>query len=119
MKKEESIDINVNSEIGNLETVIIHSMGSEVESMTPLNAQRALYSDILSLSVAQKEYSQFREVLQKAASVLEISDLLADILELDHVRRLFIEKVSRETNDPAMGNYLLSLDNVELVPAND
>lgn len=114
MMTEDAININVNSEIGILEAVIIHSMGSEVENMTPQNAQRALYSDILSLSVSQKEYSHFREVLQKAARVLEIRDLLADILEMDHVRKPFIEKVSTETKDPLIGEYLKSLDNIEL-----
>jgi arginine deiminase len=114
MMAADKINIHVNSEIGELEAVIIHSMGSEVENMTPQNAERALYSDILSLSVAQKEYSQFREVLHKAARVLEISDLLSDILEMEHVRKAFIDKVSMETKDPLMGDYLMSLDHDEL-----
>ena len=45
-------NVNVTSEIGELEGVILHSPGSEVENMTPENAERALYSDILNLSVA-------------------------------------------------------------------
>lgn len=40
------MDINVKSEIGKLDGVIIHLPGPEVENMTPENAQRALYSDI-------------------------------------------------------------------------
>ena len=111
---EDKIEVNINSEIGGLEAVIIHSMGSEVENMTPQNAQRALYSDILSLSVSQKEYSQFREVLHKAARVLEIRELLADILELPDVRKVLIEKAAAETNDPFVDDYLETLDHVEL-----
>jgi len=110
----ENIDINVNSEIGELEAVIIHSMGSEVENMTPQNAERALYSDILSLAVSQKEYSQFREVLHKTARVLEVRDLLSDILGTQHVKKDLIEKISRECIDPHVINYLGSLDHSEL-----
>jgi len=40
---------SVHSEIGKLEGVIIHTPGSEVENMTPENAERALYSDILTI----------------------------------------------------------------------
>ncbi|MEG2849182.1 MAG: arginine deiminase, partial [Bacteroidales bacterium] len=60
-----SIGLNVQSEIGTLEGVILHTPGAEVENMTPGNAQRALYSDILNLSIAQKEYTQLQGVLSK------------------------------------------------------
>lgn len=60
MEAKQNISVNVNSEIGELEAVIIHSMGSEVENMTPENAERALYSDILNLSVAQERICYFQ-----------------------------------------------------------
>ena len=41
------IETCVESEIGEIEGVILHTPGSEVENMTPGNAERALYSDIL------------------------------------------------------------------------
>ena len=46
-----AISLNVQSEIGKLEGVILHRPGAEVENMTPQTAQRALYSDILNLSI--------------------------------------------------------------------
>ena len=49
-------DIEVNSEIGELEGVLLHTPGLEIENMTPVNAERALYSDILNLNVAKKEW---------------------------------------------------------------
>lgn len=61
----EHLNINVHSEIGKLEGVIIHLPGAEVENMTPENAERALYSDILNLSVALPEYNNFAGVLRK------------------------------------------------------
>mgnify|MGYP001609113490 CR=1 FL=1 len=61
------ISISINSEIGDLEGVILHTPGAEVENMTPQNAQRALYSDILNLSIARKEYTQLSGTLSKVS----------------------------------------------------
>ncbi len=74
-------NVNVNSEIGDLEGVILHSPGSEVENMTPENAERALYSDILNLSVASREYFELKEVLNKVTQTYEIKLLLAETLK--------------------------------------
>jgi len=51
---QEQYPTQIYSEIGDLEAVIVHTPGNEVENMTPGNAERALYSDILNLSVASK-----------------------------------------------------------------
>ena len=75
------MNISIESEIGKLEGVIIHTPGKEVENMTPQNAERALYSDILNLSVAQHEYSEFRGVLNKLTNTFELKDLLVDVLK--------------------------------------
>lgn len=77
----DKIKLEVSSEIGELEAVIVHTPGQEVANMTPKNAERALYSDILNLSVAQKEYCQFKGILQKHAKVFEMRDLLNDIFK--------------------------------------
>ncbi|MDZ7764911.1 MAG: hypothetical protein U5K00_10840 [Melioribacteraceae bacterium] len=60
------MNINVTSEIGELEGVIIHTPGSEVENMTPQNAERALYSDILNLSVANKGIQSIQKRSRKS-----------------------------------------------------
>jgi len=61
----EKLQININSEIGKLDGVIVHIPGAEVENMTPENAERALYSDILNLNIALPEYNNFLQVLKK------------------------------------------------------
>ena len=61
MTDKKPLKINIQSEIGDLEAVLLHTPGAEVENMTPKMAQRALYSDILNLSIAQEEYKQLRE----------------------------------------------------------
>ena len=76
------ITLNVQSEVGKLDAVLIHYPGPEVENMTPRNAQRALYSDILNLSIARKEYNQLLGVLRKSSKVYEVSDLLTNVLEI-------------------------------------
>ena len=83
----------VQSEIGKLEGVIIHSPGSEVENMTPKNAERALYSDILNLSIASEEYAQLKGVLNKITSVFEIRELLAEILMNKEVRTNLLNEI--------------------------
>lgn len=66
MESKNKIQVNVNSEIGKLEYVILHTPGAEVENMTPENAARALYSDILNMNVALPEYQQFHGVLKNS-----------------------------------------------------
>jgi len=72
------VELNVRSEIGELEGVILHTPGSEVENMTPENAERALYSDILNLSVAKDEYKQLSGVLSEISETYQVKDLLVD-----------------------------------------
>lgn len=85
----------INSEIGKLEGVIMHTPGSEVENMTPENAERALYSDILNLSIASQEYAQLSGVLKKITNVLEVKNLLTDILEDSKSRMSLLEDIFR------------------------
>jgi len=114
VKEANNYSVKVNSEIGDLEAVIVHSMGSEVENMTPENAERALYSDILNLSVAREEYAQLRGVLQKTSKVFEIKDLLENVLQKDNVRNDLIDKVCYKKTNTALRYYLCSLDTKEL-----
>ena len=108
------ININVRSEIGELEGVILHTPGSEVENMTPKNAERALYSDILNLSVAKKEYSQFIGVLDKLTRTFQVKDLLADILTNKKVKDTLLHKICQYEQKCNLSEYLSSLDPKEL-----
>lgn len=90
MKK---FNVNVSSEIGQLEGVILHTPGQEVENMTPQNAERALYSDILNLSVARQEYAQLKGVLEKVANTFEVRDLLTQTLQNSHAKDRIINRI--------------------------
>ncbi len=87
------IAIDVNSEIGKLNGVIVHVPGPEVENMTPENAQRALYSDILNLAIALPEYRNFVGVLKKHTNVFEVKELLQDIMENENVKHDLISRI--------------------------
>jgi arginine deiminase len=87
------IDANINSEIGKLNGVIIHVPGAEVENMTPENAERALYSDILNLTIALPEYNNFMGVLKKYARVFEVKELLNDVISDNDIRTELINKI--------------------------
>ncbi len=71
----------------------MHTPGAEVENMTPRNAQRALYSDILNLSIAQKEYEQLYGVLNKFSKVYQIKELLQKLLDNHTEREALIGKI--------------------------
>lgn len=88
-----SMKTSINSEIGKLEGVIVHTPGSEVENMTPENAERALYSDILNLSIASKEYAQLYGVLKKITSVFEVKELLEGILKNESVKLKLLDDI--------------------------
>lgn len=85
--------VNIKSEVGKLKTVILHKPGSEVENMTPESAKRALYSDILNLDVALKEYEQFKGVLDKVTNTFEVKDLLGDILKDEKIKNSLLEDI--------------------------
>ncbi len=108
------IDINVSSEIGDLKAVILHSPGSEVENMTPQNAERALYSDILNLTVATKEYNQFKGVLNKLTQTFEVKDLLFDILKDDKLKETLIKRILKGEDIERYERHLVGLNNKEL-----
>lgn len=108
------IDIQVSSEIGDLQAVIIHSPGSEVENMTPQNAQRALYSDILNLTVAGKEYEQFSGALGKLTQTFEVRELLEDILQNEKVRETLIKRILKSENIERYERHIIDLDSKEM-----
>ncbi len=107
--KPKNITLNVQSEVGKLEAVLMHYPGAEVENMTPKNAQRALYSDILNLSIAQKEYDQIFGVLNKTSTVYKVSDLLTGVLEDNLRKQSLVTEICRREQVENYIDYLLDL----------
>jgi arginine deiminase len=109
-----SIDIKVSSEIGDLQAVILHSPGSEVENMTPQNAERALYSDILNLTVAKREYEEFKGALEKITHTFEVKDLLEFILKDDKVKETLVKRILKSEQIERYERHIIDLDNKEI-----
>jgi len=102
------INVGVSSEIGLLEGVILHTPGHEVENMTPENAQRALYSDILNLSVATKEYVHLKGVLEKVARTFEATDLLKETLGDNIVKENLVRRICEQEDAATEVEFLLN-----------
>jgi len=107
--------ININSEIGKLNSVIVHIPGPEVENMTPENAQRALYSDILNLAIALPEYNNFVGVLKKHTNVFEVKELLQDIMQDDGVKQELIQRICQKEKF----EYRNVCDHIRSLPGNE
>lgn len=114
MKEAGPLKIDVQSEIGRLNAVLLHRPGHEVENMTPRNVQRALYSDILNLSIAQTEYEQLYGVLSKVADVYEVKGLLAKVLDKPASREKLIRRICESEDVMSYFDALLAMTSDEL-----
>ena len=85
--------VDVQSEVGHLTGVVLHRPGPEVAAMTPATAERALYSDILNLTVAEQEYDQLQGVLERWTRTFQVRDLLTDILQNSRVRETLVSRI--------------------------
>ena len=95
--KENPFKVDIRSEIGELEGVILHTPGPEVENMTPDSSHKALYSDILNLQVALKEFNQFKGFLSKVTKTFQVKDLLSTVMQNpDHRNELLHSITTRE-----------------------
>jgi arginine deiminase len=109
MSENKKCTLQIQSETGKLEAVLIHYPGAEVENMTPRHAQRALYSDILNLSIARREYEQLLAVLKKTSDVYEVSDLLTKVLEHERLKSGLIRKICAAEQAAEYIDYLMEL----------
>lgn len=102
--------IYVNSEINNLQKVIIHTPGKELELMTPETAEEVLYDDILNLQNALDQHSQLTGVLSKVAQPFEVKVLLAEILEDPKIHDEVVFKICDKLRTPENIEELIRLE---------
>lgn len=108
------MEIKVDSEIGKLQGVILHRPGKELERMTPVTIQEALYSDILNQEIACQEYSFFEKVLKKNAQVFYVEELLENILADKTVKEDIVNYVCQLHNVAYLYEKLLNLSDKDL-----
>ena len=100
----------VESEIGKLEYVILHAPGKEIEHMTPENAHKFLFSDILNYREAMENYRDFEGSLQKVTNVLHFKDLLVDILKDNNIKESLIACICERENLSYLNEMLCGFD---------
>ena len=115
--------IQVRSEIGMLEQVLLHRPGAELEQLVPGELERLLFDDIPYLKAAQQEHDAFAALLrQNGTEVVYLEELMHQTLACDpQVRRRFVRQFIDEGGpiarhyQPALYDYLTALDDRELV----
>ena len=106
--------VNVSSEYGHLNAVLLHRPGIEIERMTPSNAADALYSDILSKHIVDKEYASFAGVFEKWCQVYYLEDVLAQLMDNDDVRQYLVAQSCRLDNCEFLTDELMNHDSRRL-----
>lgn len=109
--------IGVESEIGRLRKVLLHTPGREIELMTPKTASELLYNDIIHYNQVRDGHSQLSGVLGLVAEVLEVEDCLRDVLDIEGVREDLLTRICTSHNCLEIYQDLLSLPSTELAKA--
>ncbi len=82
----------VESEIGRLETVIVHRPGKEIERLTPQNHDELLFDDLLSPTAAKRDHDYFVNVMkQQGVNVLHFNELLIGAMKEPEARTHVLE----------------------------
>jgi len=109
------MSVHVTSEIGALESVLVHTPGLELEAVTPGNRADYLYDDIIDLEIAQREHRQFVSVLKRFARVVQVRDLLTEILQQPAARDHLIMKTLDVVPSDALAQRMNALAPDEIV----
>ncbi len=109
-KNRKKIKVDVSSETGRLNAVLLHRPGIEIERMTPANASEALYSDILNKEIVDEEYRWFSGVFEKCTTVYYVSDLLEQLLADDDICSRLVSESCRVEGCEYLVDELLQHD---------
>ncbi|MBK5201862.1 MAG: arginine deiminase [Spirochaetaceae bacterium] len=117
------MSINVKSEIGQLQKVLLHRPGVELEHLTPDYLVKLLFDDIPFLKVTQQEHDSFADLLtNNGVEVVYLEDMMANVIEDPTIKESFIRdfiassgSIARAYKD-VLFKYLMDIeDNKELV----
>lgn len=118
---ERQVRLDITSETGLLEQVLVHTPGAEMELVLPENRLELLFDDILFVGHAREEHQLMAEVFSKIVgrpdAVLQIADLLREVFTEEDARFDFVAqlcRISRERNLQAFENDLRKLSPSEL-----
>ena len=110
------------SEIGKLNKVLLHRIGTEVDGLVPDNFARLLFDDIPYLRVAQQEHDRFADILRdNGVEVVYYVDEAAKAIEKPDIKDRFIREMLDESRFSSRGvkeaiyAYLIMLKPRDLV----
>lgn len=107
--------LNITSEVGPLEAVLVHTPGLELEAVTPGTREAYLYDDIIEVETAQREHRQFVAVLERFSKVLHVRELLGEVLERPEAREFFIGKTMDVIPSEPLAQRLNALPPADIV----
>ena len=110
------------SEIGKLNKVLLHRIGTEVDGLVPDNFARLLFDDIPYLKVAQQEHDRFADLLRKnGVEVIYYADEVAKAIEKPEIKDRFIRVMLDQSRFSSRGvreaiyAYLITMKPHDLV----
>jgi arginine deiminase len=108
------MQLAVNSEIGRLQSVLIHLPGREIDDMLPSMMEELLFDDILFGQLAREEHRRFQQIIRFVADdVVDLEDLLEETLRDDDLRREVIEDfIGRHPDQKNLG-FLRELSSID------
>src|SRR5579862_6323029 len=93
-RKEASMGLHVDSEVGQLRQAILHRPGLELSRLTPQNIGELLFDDVLWAKKAKEEHDAFAESLRdKGVRVHYFGRLLGETLELPEGRAFILDRI--------------------------
>jgi len=114
--------LHVNSEIGQLKTVLLKRPGPELENLTPGTLGRYLFDDIPYLQAIQKEHDAFAKALAKHhIEVVYLEQLMTEALHDAQLKSKFVEQLLFEQQTTTFGlekplsQYLLQMPTAQMV----
>ena len=119
MSKILNKEIRVNSEIGSLLSVIVHSPDDGISRISPKRAEELLFDDIVHLPLMQREHATFTKVLKEFVpeeDVLDTLNLIKEALESDASKRadLIAQVLEYEEQPLSYLPMFLDMDNAKL-----
>lgn len=116
-QQSSTFGIGVDSEIGRLRKVFVHTPGHEVELMTPKTASELLYNDIIQYKIVREGHAQLKGILSLVSEVLEVEECLAAVLEQDKAREDLVTVLTAFEGCPELSPFLMDLPAEDLAKA--
>ncbi|MGV9826695.1 MULTISPECIES: arginine deiminase [unclassified Gordonia (in: high G+C Gram-positive bacteria)] len=92
------MSFHVDSEVGQLQQVILHKPGIELTRLTPSNVESLLFDDVMWAEKAREEHEAFQQILRDlGVTVYLYQDLLAEAVDQPGAREFLQDRLTTAT----------------------